>query len=117
VCSPQEVEDDDEEPKERTCPDRKKCQYREHANCQVRVTGEHGEAGWQIRAHHARKDCDEPEESEAVQSSDGGLGFDPVHRLEPWQDVGAKAKQARDIAQDPLYPEYDLRRHLASYVD
>src|SRR6266568_1344178 len=61
-----------------------------------RVGGEHGEVGGQIGAYDARKDEDEPEEAEAVQSSDGALRCDPVHRPEPRQTVCAEAKQPRD---------------------
>jgi hypothetical protein len=81
----------------RAYPYRKKRQDGQHRGCQVAVGGERGEAGGQIGAHYAWKDKDEPEEAEAMQSSDGALRFDVAHRLEPRQDIGTEAKQPRDI--------------------
>ena len=43
------------------------------------VGGERGEAGGQIVTDDTWKDKDEPEESEAVQCSDGALRCDHVH--------------------------------------
>jgi hypothetical protein len=42
------------------------------------VGSERGEASWQI-ADDTWKDKDEPEEAEAVQSSDGAMRFDLIH--------------------------------------
>jgi hypothetical protein len=53
-------------------------------------------------ADDAWKDKDEPEEPEAVESSDGAVRCDPVHRLEPGHDVHAEAKQPHDITQNEL---------------
>jgi glycyl-tRNA synthetase beta subunit len=50
------------------------------SHCKVdycsRVGSEHDEASGQIGANDARKDKEEPEEAEAVQSSDGALRRD-----------------------------------------
>ena len=98
VDKPREIEGDDEQPKQRTDPDREQRQHGQHAGCKIPVGGEHGEACGQIGADHARKDEDEPEEAEAVQRSDRTLCFEMVHRFEPGPDVHAEAKQPRDIA-------------------
>jgi len=66
------------------------------------VGGERGEAGRQIGADDAWKDKDKPEEAEAVKSGDGALRIDSIHHLEPGEDVGTEAKQARDITQDEV---------------
>ncbi len=76
----------------------RECQHGQHSGDEVTIGGELREARWQIGTDDARKDEDEPEEAEAVQRSDGALRVDPVHRLEPGQDVHADAKQPRDIA-------------------
>jgi hypothetical protein len=44
-----------------------------------------------------RKDKTEPEEAEAVHSSDDALRFNPFHRLKLRQNIHAETKQARDI--------------------
>jgi hypothetical protein len=92
VDSSHEIEGDDQQPKERTCVYRQDRQESQQPGCQVAVCGEGGEGSGQIRADHARKDKDEPEEAEAVQSSDSALRFNPVHRLEPGKNVHAEAK-------------------------
>ena len=84
-------------PKERTYPYREKRQHGQHPGCKVAVGGEGGEAGGQIGADDAWKDKDEPEEAKAVQSGDGALRIESVHRPEPGQNVHAEAKQPRDI--------------------
>ena len=107
-----EIEGDDEQPEERTYPDREKRQHGQHPGCDVAVGGEHREASGQIGADDAWKDEDEPEEAEAVQSSDGAVCRDPVHRPEPRQTVCAEAKQPRDVAEDEMYLEQDFRGHF-----
>jgi hypothetical protein len=52
---------------------------------------------WQDKKVVATVPADEPEEAEAMQSSDGTMRCDQVHRLEPGQEVRAEAKQPRDI--------------------
>ena len=88
---PDEIEGDDEQPEERTYPDREKRQHGEHAGREVAIGGKGGEARGQVGADDARDDEDEPEEAEAVQGSDGAKRCDPVHRPEPGQDVRAEA--------------------------
>ena len=80
VGRPHEIEGDDEQPKQRTYPHREQRQHGQHPGCEVAIGGERGEAGGQIGADDAGNDEDEPEEAEAVQSGDGALRFDPVHR-------------------------------------
>src|SRR4029077_1459519 len=93
-----DIEGDDEEREERTYPYREKCQDGEYPCCEVAIRGELSEASGQIGADDSGKDKDQPEEAEAVQSGDGPLRFNPVHCLEPGPEVGAEAKQPRDIA-------------------
>ena len=102
---PHEIEGDDEKPKERAYPCREKRQNGQHSGREVTVGGESGEAGGQIGADDARKDKDQPEEAKAVQCGDGALGIEPVHRLEPGQNVRAEAEQARDIAENEMQLE------------
>src|SRR3984893_16157911 len=110
-----EIEGDDEQPKERTYAYGEKRHDCQHPGCKVTVGSEGGEASRQIGADDARNDEDEPEEAEAVQNSDGALRLDLVHRLEPGPHVRAEAKQPRDVTQDEMYLENGCRRHLASY--
>ena len=98
VGRPHEIEGDHEQPKERPYPYGEKRQDGQHSGCKVAISGERGEASRQARADDAWKNKNQPEEAEAVQSSDDTLRFEPVHRPEPGQDVRAEAKQARDIA-------------------
>jgi hypothetical protein len=79
-----------------------KRQHRQHAGGEVAVGGEDGEVSGQIGADDAGKDEDQPEEAEAVQSSDGALRFDQIHRREPGPDVRAEAEQPRDVTQDEM---------------
>ena len=97
IARPYEIESENEQPKERTYPHREQRQDGQHPGCEVAVGGESGEAGGQMGANDAWKDKDQPEEAEAMQSSDGPLRFQPVHRPESGQDVRAEAKQPRDI--------------------
>ena len=53
VDRPDEIEGDDEQPKQRTYPDREKRQHGQHPGCEVAVGGEGGEAGRQIGADDA----------------------------------------------------------------
>jgi hypothetical protein len=75
VGRPHEIEGDDEEPKERTYSDREKGQQGQNSGCKVTVGGERGEASRQIGADDAGKNKDEPEEAEAVYSSDDAVRF------------------------------------------
>jgi hypothetical protein len=68
-----EIEGDHEQPKERTYPYCEKREDGQHPGCQIPVSGDVGQARGQIGADHAWKDDDEPEEAEAVQSSDGAF--------------------------------------------
>ncbi len=86
----------------------KHCQ---HSGCEVAVGGERSEAGGQIGADDAWKDEDEPEEAEAVQSGDGTLRLDPVHRLEPGPNIRAEAKQPRDVTENEMHLEDGCRGH------
>src|SRR5215469_10904389 len=74
-----EIEGDDEQPKDRTYPHSEKCQDGEKPRREIAIGGERGEALWQI-ADDTRKDEDESEETEAVQGRDRTLCFDSVHR-------------------------------------
>jgi hypothetical protein len=47
-----------------------------------------------------------------VKSGDGALRIEPIHPIEPGEDVDAEAKQARDITQDQLQKKDEVRRHL-----
>ena len=85
-----DIEGDDEQPKERTYPYRKKRQDGEHSSCEVAVGGERGETSGQIGTDDAWKDKDEPEEAKTVQGRDDAVRFDPVHRLEPGQEYTLK---------------------------
>src|SRR5207248_3202043 len=86
---------------------------------EVAIGGEGGEARGQVGADDAREYEDKPKETEAVQSRDGAVRFDPVHRLKPGQDVRAEAKQPRDVTEDEMCLEEEFRRHfgLRSGVD
>ena len=83
-------------------PYREKRENRQHPRCEVTIGSEGGEVDRQIGANDARNDEDEPEKTETVQSSDGTLRFDPVHRPEPGPDVRAKAKQPRDVTENEM---------------
>jgi len=50
-----------------------------------------------MSASDAGEDKDQPEEAEAMQSCNGAVRFEPVHRSESGQDVDAEAKQPGDI--------------------
>jgi hypothetical protein len=47
-----------------------------------------------------------------VQSSDGALRFKPVYRPKPGQEVRVEEEQARDVAQDEMDSEDDLRGQI-----
>jgi len=79
--------------KERTYPYREKGQQGQDPGCKVAVGGARGEVSRQIGADELWKEKDQPEEAEAVQSSDGALRFNPVHRLKPRQNLRAEEKQ------------------------
>src|SRR6266849_2421516 len=83
VDRPYEIEGDDEQPEKRAYPHREKRQHGQHSGREVAIGSEGGEAGRQVGTYNTRKDEDEPEEAEAVQSSDSALRCDPVHRLKP----------------------------------
>ena len=78
VARSHKIEGDDEQPKERTHPHREKRQHGQDPGCKVAVSGEGGEASGQIGADDARKNKDEPEEAEAVHSSDDAMRFNPA---------------------------------------
>ena len=61
-----DIEANDEQPKQRTYPDREKCQHGEQPGGEVPIGGESREGGRQMRADHTWKDEDEPEKAEAV---------------------------------------------------
>ena len=109
---PDEIEGDDEQPEHRTYPDREKRQHGQHPGREVAIGGESGEAGGQVRADDAGHNEDQPEEAEAVQRRDGAVRADPVHRLEPGQDVRAEAEQPRDIAEHEMCLEDGFRGHF-----
>ena len=112
VSRSHEIERDYESPKKRTDPHGEKRQDGQDSGCKVSVGGKHCEAGGQIGAYDALKDKYQAEEAEAVQSCDGPLRFQPVHRFELGPEVGAKAKQPRDIAQDEMNSKAQI---LAAY--
>src|ERR1700688_3773053 len=104
-----EIEGDNEQRKEWANPHREERQDRQQPGCQVTVSGERREASGNIGTNHARKDKDEPEETEAVQSSDGALRFKPVHRPESGHDVHAEAKKPSNIPKNEMHKEEILR--------
>src|SRR5689334_24248504 len=108
VARPHDIEGDDENPKERTYPDRQKRQDGKQPGHEVTVSGEVAETSRQI-AGNARKDEGQPEEAKAMQGRDSTLRFDPVHRLESWPDVATEAQQPHDIAQYELHVKKGFR--------
>src|SRR6185312_10764696 len=112
VGCPDEIEGDDERPKERRFPHREKRQDRQHPGCEVAIGGERGEAGGQIGADDAWHEEDESEEAEAVQRRNGALCLDLVDRFEPGPEVSAEAKQPWDIPEDEMDLEDGRRRHF-----
>ncbi len=98
IGRPHEIEGHNEQRKEWVNPHREEREDSQQPGCQVTVGGERGKASGNIRADDARKDKNKPEETEAVQSSDGALRFARVHRPESGHDVHAEAKQPSDIA-------------------
>ena len=66
VRCPREIECDNEKPEERAYPCGEKRRNGQHSSGEVTVGGKRCEAGGHIRAHDARKDENEPKESEAV---------------------------------------------------
>src|SRR5579863_10711939 len=102
VGCPHEIQGDNEGPKQRADPCGEKGQNGQHPSCEITVGSERCEASRHTRANDSRKDKDEPEESKAVQRSDGTLGFESVHRLEPGPKVDAETKQPCDVTQNKL---------------
>ena len=110
-----EIEGNNEQPKEGTHPRREKRQHRQHSGGKVAIGCELSEVHRQIGTDHTRNNEDQPEEAEAVQSSDGALRFDLVHRLELGPYVRAKAKQPGDVTKNEVYLEDGCWRHVDSY--
>src|SRR5579862_3488905 len=108
VDRPHNIKGDDEQPKERTYPDRQKRQDGKQPGREVTVSGEVGEPSRQI-ADNAGEDEDQPEEPKTMQGSDNALRFDPLHRLESWPDVHTEAEQPHDITQHEVQVKKGFR--------
>ena len=97
-----QIESNDEQPEERADSYCEKRQESEYPSCEVSISGEGGKARRQIRTDDAWNEKDQAEEAEAVQRSDGALRSNLVYCLKPGPEVGAEAKQPRDITQNEL---------------
>src|SRR5215471_10508074 len=111
VDQPHDIKGDNEQPEERTYPHGEKRQHGQKASREVAVGRECGETRGQI-ADDAWKDEDESEEPEAVQSGNGALCFDVVHRPEPRPDIYAEAQQPSDVPENEMYSEEGFWRHV-----
>src|SRR5689334_21062537 len=107
-----DVERDDEQPEQRTYPDRCQRQHGQYAGGEVAIGGKAREADRQIGPDRAGHDEHQSEYPEAVQGRDRAMRFDPIHRLEPRQDVDAEAKQPGDITEYELGSEHGFDGHL-----
>jgi len=105
------IEGCNEQPEERPYPNCEQRRNGQDSGGEIAIGGGDGKAGWQAGADHARNDEDQPEETRAVQGGDHTMCGDAVHRLEPGQDISAKAKQPNGIAEQQLGLENGLRRH------
>eukprot|EP01132_Coremiostelium_polycephalum_P008134 gene8136-10006_t len=115
VGRPHQIECNDKQLEERARPDAEKSQHGQQAGGKVAIGGDCCEVGGQIGANNARNHEDETEEAKTVQRGDGALRLGLVHGLEPGPDIGAKAKQPRDVTENQMHIEDECRGHLGSY--